>query len=88
MPALGPLSEDNNMAKRKIYCSVSGCFDERHYPGSGLCKACYAGMHYWKGRSPTDIVQRMKQLVRLSSRMDSMMPHVRTIRGRRRRRSA
>ena len=78
---------ENTMAKKKIYCSVDGCFEERHYVSSGLCKACYAGMHYWKGASPTRILKRVKQLARLSSRMDTMMPTVRSITRRRRRRA-
>lgn len=77
------------MAKRKVYCIVDGCFEERHYVSSGLCKACYAGMHYWKGRSPTDIVRRKQQLERLEARMAMMLPaRVRTMARRRRRRSA
>ena len=71
------------MAKRKVYCSVDGCFSERKYIESGLCSACYAGMYYWKGKTPTQVVNRIKQLARLTSRMDSLMPTVRHIRRRR-----
>jgi len=70
------------MAK-KVYCVVEGCFDERKYPGSGLCSACYAGMYYWKDRTPTDIVKRKQQIARLSSRMDYMQPTTRVARRRR-----
>lgn len=73
------------MAKRKVYCVVEGCFDERKYVASGLCAACYAGMYYWKGRNPTDIVKRKQQIARLASRMDYMLPKVKAMRGRRRR---
>lgn len=73
------------MAKRKVYCSVDGCFDERKYIESGLCAACYAGMYYWKNRTPTDIVRRQQQIARLAARMERMQPHVRTLTRRRRR---
>ncbi len=73
------------MAKRKVYCITPGCMDERKYVQSGLCGACYHGMNYWKGASPTRIVKRMKQLARLSARMEMMAPNVRTITRRRRR---
>ena len=72
------------MPKRKVYCSVDGCFSERKYVESGLCAACYAGMYYWKDKTPTQVINRVKQLARLSSRMDSLMPTVRHIRRRRR----
>ncbi len=72
------------MAK-KVYCIVDGCFDHRAYVGSGLCLACYAGMHYWKHRSPTDIVKRKRQLARLTERMDYMQPSVRVATRRRKR---
>jgi len=68
---------------KKVYCIVEGCFDEQAYSGSGLCLACYAGMHYWKHRSPTDIVKRKRQLDRLASRMDYMQPTVRVAKRRR-----
>lgn len=76
------------MSKKKVYCGTSGCFEERVYVGAGLCAACYQGLRYWTGRTPTEIVQRMKQLDRLQGRMETMSPHVRTIRGRRVRRTA
>ncbi len=69
---------------KKIYCMVDGCFDERKYVMSGLCKACYGGMYYWKNRTPTDIINRKKQIARLASRMDLMQPATRVIRRRRR----
>ncbi len=72
------------MTRKTVYCIVSGCFDERKYKLSGLCDACYAGMHYWKHRSPTDIVLRQKQINRLIHRMDMMMPTVRVASRRRR----
>lgn len=71
------------MSKKKVFCVTGGCFEERHYIDSGLCKACYSGMYYWKGATPTRILRRIKQLTRLQSRMDTLMPTVRTI-GRRR----
>ena len=76
------------MAKKKVYCIVEGCFDERKYVASGLCAACYAGMYYWKDRNPTDIVRRQRQVARLASRLDYMLPNVRAHTRRRRRRAS
>ncbi len=72
------------MAKRKVYCIVDGCFDERKYVQSGLCNACYQGLYYWKDRSPTDIVKRKQKIARLQARMDYMQPSTRVVRRRRR----
>lgn len=69
---------------KKIYCMVDGCFDTRKYVTSGLCDACYSGMYYWKGRTPTDIINRKKQIARLAARMDLMQPATRVMRRRRR----
>ena len=67
-------------------CSIPGCNSKVKYKESGLCSACYHGMYYWKGKTPTRIVNRIKQLARLQARMDIMMPTVRAL-GRRRRRA-
>ena len=71
------------MSKKKVYCTVDGCFDERTYVHSGLCNACYSGMLYWRDRTPTDIVKRQQQINRLRNRMDLMQPHVKVIRRKR-----
>ena len=69
---------------RKKKCAVPGCGDEVRYKKAGLCNACYMGMHYWTGRTPTDIMHRQWQLDRLQSRMELISRRGKVVRLRRR----
>ena len=53
-------------------CAITSCERSMEMPESGLCKTCYAGMHYWRGRSVTAIMKRQKQLAVLEERMELM----------------
>jgi len=57
---------------KKDKCAISSCTRPMECPESGLCKTCYAGMHYWQGRSVTAIMKRQKQLAVLEERMELM----------------
>jgi hypothetical protein len=53
-------------------CAINACEREAKYVESGLCDTCYAGMYYWKNKTPTQILRRQKQLAVLEERMELM----------------
>ena len=65
------------MSGKTNRCEIGGCENEAQ--PMGLCKTCYAGMYYWKGATPSRILERRKQLDRLQNRMELMTPNVRTL---------
>lgn len=67
-------------------CKIEGCTEEAHYLILQVCKACYAGLAYWKGRPQRDKRKRKEQLERLNGRMQHMIEHPRNVPHRRRRR--
>lgn len=56
-------------------CSVDGCTRPAAYKdGTGLCNACYQGLHYWmRKRSVRKIIARAQQLHVWSTRMEMLM---------------
>ncbi len=54
-------------------CKIRGCTDEMHFQYLGVCKACYSGLSYWKGRPRAHKQKRLDQLKRLNGRMSSMI---------------
>ncbi len=60
------------MSKSK--CQMNGCTDTAHYPKAGLCKSCYAFAFYWKNKSVTHIMRRIRNLKRADDRMLTLMP--------------
>ena len=60
-------------------CKIRGCQDEIHYWHLRVCKACYSGLTYWKGRNRRDKEKRLSQLVRLNGRMQHMIEHPRNV---------
>ena len=68
------------MARKKIkkdavQCRTPGC--DREATGSikgKICKPCYAFFHYWKGRSPGDILNRAETIHRWEQRMNTIVP--------------
>jgi hypothetical protein len=56
-------------------CSVDGCTRPAAYrDGTGLCNACYQGLHYWmRKRSVRRIIARAQQLHVLAVRMEMLM---------------
>jgi len=60
-------------------CKIGGCEEEEHYAILGVCKACYSGLSYWKGRPRQHKEKRLKQLVRLNSRMEHMIENPRNV---------
>jgi len=57
---------------RKSECSTTNCDEEIYCVG--MCRKCYQGARYWKGKSMKAIVNRGKQLKVLEGRMDALMP--------------
>jgi hypothetical protein len=58
-------------------CIVQGCDSDAMVRSEhGLCATCYAGMYYWKNKTPTQILRRRRQLYRLQGRMEMMTPNV------------
>lgn len=60
------------------------CDNEMYYEILGVCKTCYSGLAYWRGRTQTDKKKRQAQLEKLNRRMDHLItnprqvPHKRT----------
>ncbi len=54
----------------------------------GICSTCEQAFHYWRKRTPSQMIKRARQLVSLQNRMEVMLgnvsSHVRTKRTRRR----
>lgn len=67
------------MSYRKTKCKFTGCPNEMHYMYLGVCKTCYSGLAYWRGRSQVDKRRREKQLIKLSSRMRSLITYPREV---------
>ncbi len=63
-----------------------GCDNEEDYRILGVCKTCYSGLAYWKGRTQAHKRKRAKQLVKLSDRMDHLIDYPRSVPRKRRRR--
>lgn len=60
-------------------CKIDGCYDEVHYYHLGVCKACYSGLSYWRGRSQLDKYERIESLSRLNGRMQHMLDSPRNV---------
>ena len=54
-------------------CKIGNCENEAYYPTLGVCKTCYSGLRYWNGRGLRDKRNRLKQVMRLTSRMEYMI---------------
>jgi len=55
----------------------------------GICSTCEQAFHYWRKKTPGQVIRRARQLVSLQNRMDIMLGNVATpIRTRRTRRRA
>lgn len=54
-------------------CKIENCDNEAHYPILGVCRTCYSGLRYWNGRGLRDKRARLKQVMRLTSRMEYMI---------------
>jgi hypothetical protein len=69
------------MARRKTKHTGESCVFEdctrEGYGDTGLCSACYAFMHYWKGRSPGDVLNHVSKLKFWASRSTNLVPKVR-----------
>ncbi len=60
-------------------CKIEGCYDEEVYAILGVCKACYSGLSYWKGRPRAHKEARLGQVVRLTGRMEHMIDYPRNV---------
>ncbi len=54
-------------------CIIPDCEEEIHYIHLQVCKACYAGLSTWRGRSIRDKHFRLGRCKRLASRMDFIL---------------
>ena len=61
----------------KGICIIPDCEDRIHYVHLQVCKACYAGLSTWRGRSTTDKRFRLSRIQRLRSRMDFILENPR-----------
>lgn len=57
-------------------CLIEGCHRPVKHPVSGLCGPCYSGLHYWKRKGVTKIVQRQQKLSILQNRMQHLSGNV------------
>jgi hypothetical protein len=64
----------------KKKCAIEHCGREMYYKQSGLCTACYSGLHYWKKKGVTEIVKRKGKLRVLRDRLDVLEPSVTVLR--------
>lgn len=55
------------------------CPNEEYYAILGVCKQCYSGLAYWRGRSQTDKKKRATQLEKLEKRMDHLITNPRAV---------
>ena len=60
-------------------CKIRGCDEEIHFYHLRVCKACYSGLSYWKGRTQYDKGKRLTQLKRLNGRMKHMIDYPRNV---------
>lgn len=58
--------------KDKGQCKMPGCQERACW--SGLCRACYSFMWYWKGKTPGQIMARIEAIERATNRMSVLMP--------------
>lgn len=72
---------------RKNRCHMEGCTREVGHKESGLCKACYAFLYYWKNKSVTQRINHTRKLAFWDQRAQvALLPKkVSTIRKKRRR---
>jgi len=52
----------------------------------GICSTCEQAFHYWRKKTPSQIVKRARQLVSLQNRMDVLLGNVKSHSGARRKR--
>lgn len=64
-------------------CIVETCTEQATHPESGLCNACYSGLYYWQGATPTELVRHKRKLARCEARMDMKLGNVKTLKRRR-----
>lgn len=65
------------MATRKKTCIVDNCTRPIKHPTAELCNACYVGLLYWSKKTPTQMIERQRQLVVLEARMAVSLGNVR-----------
>jgi len=65
-------------------CKMANCNEDMHYMHLEVCKACYSGLSYWKGRPRAHKEKRLEQLKRLNGRMEFMIDNPRSVPHRRR----
>lgn len=58
---------------RSKRCIIPDCDEHVHYIHLGVCKACYAGLSTWRGRSGADKTFRLGRIQRLKSRMEFIL---------------
>ena len=64
------------------------CPEPVHFEYLGVCKTCYNGLRYWRGRSQAHKRKRAAQLEKLSLRMEHLIDKPRSVpRKRKRKRS-
>ncbi len=80
MPEVGGSDRDHNKEEAHILadprskkCIIPDCEEHVHYIHLGVCKACYAGLSTWRGRSGTDKRFRLGRIKRLHSRMEFIL---------------
>lgn len=66
--------------KRRDTCAVDACEEPVKHPESGLCGACYSGLYYWSGATPTELLDHRRKLARCRARMDLKLGNVADIR--------
>ena len=44
-----------------------------HHKSAELCRKCYGFLYYWRDRTPTQMMQRMRTLQRWTNRMNNAM---------------
>ena len=54
-------------------CKIENCDNAVDYHILGVCRTCYSGLAYWRGRSVYDKRKRLKQIQRLNGRMEHMI---------------
>jgi hypothetical protein len=55
------------------------CPNDEYYAILGVCKNCYAGLAYWRGRTQHDKKKRQVQLEKLNRRMDHLITNPRAV---------
>lgn len=54
-------------------CEAPGCDRPAEMKESGLCKRCYAHLHYWVNRSVTDKMKHRKKLKFWAARSEMLV---------------